>query len=137
MLIAQLTDIHLGFEIDMPDELNRKRLDQAIEWLERQPVKPDMLFLTGDLTDRGDIASYERLRDAISGCSYPVYLCVGNHDDRAALRHVFPHVPAPDGFVQYVVDTPEVTFIVIDTLEDGHHGGAYCETRTAWLRARL
>lgn len=138
MLIAQLTDLHLGFEIDSPDELNRRRLDQAIAWLGNLTVKPDMLFLTGDLVDRGDVASYERLRDAIEPCDFPVYLCVGNHDDRTAMSHVFPHIPRPDGFVQYVIDTDAVRFIVIDTLgEDHHHGGVFCETRAAWLRARL
>ena len=28
MLIAQITDIHLGFDPDNPAEFNRKRLDQ-------------------------------------------------------------------------------------------------------------
>ena len=29
MLLAQVTDIHLGFDPDNPSEFNRKRLDQA------------------------------------------------------------------------------------------------------------
>ena len=29
MLMAQITDIHLGFDPDNPAEFNRKRLDQA------------------------------------------------------------------------------------------------------------
>jgi Icc protein len=137
MLIAQLTDLHLGFEADNPSEFNRQRLDTAVTWLNNLTVKPDMLFLTGDLTDRGDIESYERLRDAMGNCKFPVYLCVGNHDDRTALREVFPHVALQDGFIQYVVDTADVRFVVIDTLEDGHHGGAFCANRAAWLRARI
>ena len=28
MLVAQITDIHLGFEPGNPDELNRQRLDR-------------------------------------------------------------------------------------------------------------
>ncbi len=137
MLIAQLTDLHLGFEPDNPSEFNRQRLDAALAWLARQSVQPDMLFLTGDLTDRGDVASYERLREAIAACGFPVHLCTGNHDDRAALRQVFPEVPEADGFIQYVVDTDAVRFIILDTLDDGHHGGAFCATRATWLRARL
>jgi len=33
VLIAQVTDIHLGFEKDNPDEFNRKRLDQVLRHL--------------------------------------------------------------------------------------------------------
>lgn len=137
MLIAQLTDLHIGFERDNPDELNSARLTQALKWLKAQERQPDMLLLTGDLTEHGDIASYERLRSAVAGCGFPVHLCVGNHDDRAALKQVFPETPVEDGFVQYVVDTPEVRIIVLDTLDPGHHGGAFCERRMAWLKAKL
>jgi len=137
MLIAQLTDLHLGFDADDPDELNICRFDTALNWLNNLSVVPDMLFLTGDLADHGDVASYERLRDRIQNLAFPVYLCVGNHDDRAALRQVFPHLPTADGFIEYVVDRPEARFIVIDTAEAGHHGGAFCAGRAARLRARI
>lgn len=137
MLIAQLTDLHLGFAGDDPDELNIRRFDIALNWLNNLSVVPDMLFLTGDLTERGDVASYERLRDRIHNLGFPVYLCVGNHDDRTALRQVFPHLPSVDGFIEYVVDRPEARFIVIDTADAGHHGGAFCSGRAERLRARI
>jgi hypothetical protein len=31
MLVAQITDIHLGFEPDTPGEFNRQRLDDVID----------------------------------------------------------------------------------------------------------
>jgi 3',5'-cyclic AMP phosphodiesterase CpdA len=137
MLIAQLTDIHLGYELNNPDEPNISRFDAALSWLKNLSVMPDMLFLTGDLTDHGDVASYERLRDMIADLPFPVHLCVGNHDDRAVLRQVFPDIPMTDGFVEYVIDRPEARFIVIDTLEEGTHGGAFCTARAARLRRYL
>ena len=33
MLIAQVTDIHLGFQPDDPAEMNRKRFDEVVESL--------------------------------------------------------------------------------------------------------
>lgn len=137
MLIAQLTDLHVGYHGDASDEPNLVRLNAAIDWLKAQGRAPDLLLLTGDLTEHGDVASYERLRDAIAGLSFPVHLCVGNHDDRAALLRVFPETGSADGFIQYVVDRPEARIIVLDTLEPGHHGGAFCDIRADWLRARL
>jgi Icc protein len=137
MLIAQLTDIHLGYELDNPDEANVGRFDVALDWLRNLSKTPDMLFISGDLTDHGDIASYEKLRNRIADLPFPVYLCVGNHDDRAALKHVFPHIPTADGFVEYVIDRPEAAFIVIDTMDEGVHGGSFCAGRAARLRRYL
>jgi Icc protein len=137
MLIAQLTDLHIGFDPDNPDELNIRRVASALEYLKNLSVTPDRLLLTGDVTDHGDVKSYTRLRKLIDGCPFPVHLCVGNHDERAAMKQVFPDLPIDDGFVQYVIDEPEVRIIVLDTLDPGHHGGAFCRRRAGWLRARL
>ncbi|MDF0543138.1 phosphodiesterase [Sphingobium sp. H39-3-25] len=142
MLIAQITDVHLGFEPDNPAEYNRKRLDQVLRALIDGPNRPDLLLATGDLTDRGDVDSYRRLANAFSQCPFPVWPCMGNHDERANFAVHFPHIPLDlsaggDGFVHYVLPLPGARLIVIDTLDPGRHGGAFCETRAAWLRARL
>ena len=138
VLIGQITDIHLGFEPDNPAEFNRKRLDQVIAYLSRPGHRPDMLLATGDLVDRGDGDSYRRLRNALSLCPFPVWPCVGNHDVRATFAEYFPEIPLADGFVQYEVpDTGSLRMLVIDTLEEGRHGGAFCDVRAAWLSARL
>jgi 3',5'-cyclic AMP phosphodiesterase CpdA len=50
MLIAQVTDIHLGFQPDDPAELNRKRFDDIISSLLAMDPRPDLLLATGDLT---------------------------------------------------------------------------------------
>lgn len=137
MLIAQVTDIHLGFEPGNPAEFNRKRLDQVLGYLMNGPNRPDFLLATGDLVDRGDIDSYRRLANAFSQCDFPVYPCMGNHDDRDNFSAMFPHIPLVDGFIQYVVPLDGLRLIVIDTLEPDRHGGAFCDARVAWLRARL
>ena len=137
MLIAQVTDIHLGFEPDNPSEFNRKRLDQVIRQLSAMSPQPDMLLATGDLVDRGDSDSYRRLRNALDGCPFPVWFCMGNHDLRENFSLWYPEIPVVDGFVQYEVDAGPLRLLFIDTLEDGRHGGGFCEVRAAWLTARL
>lgn len=137
MLIAQITDIHLGFEPDTPGEFNRQRLDRTVAALRALDPQPDMLLATGDLIDRGDTESYERLREALSDLPFPVHMALGNHDDRANFRAAFPHYDYVDGFLQYAIETPAMRLLVLDTLEEGRHGGAFCETRAAWLQARL
>ncbi len=137
MLIAQITDIHLGFEPDTPDEFNRQRLDRVIADLIALEPRPDLLLLTGDLVDRGDRESYERLAEALEGVPFPVHFALGNHDERATFRAVFPHVAFAEGFLQYAIEGEPLRLLVLDTLEEGRHGGAFCETRAAWLAARL
>lgn len=137
MLIAQVTDIHLGFEPDNPSEFNRKRLDQVIRQLSAMNPRPDMLLATGDLVDRGDSDSYRRLRNALDGCPFPVWFCLGNHDDRTNFIAWYPEIPTADGFVQYEVLTDSLRILFLDTLEEGRHGGAFCEVRASWLQCRL
>lgn len=137
MLIAQVTDIHLGFEPDSPGEFNRQRLDRVLEELAGMEPRPDLLLATGDLIDRGDRASYERLREAFADLPFPVHYALGNHDERATFAEVFPEARFEGGFLQYVVETDPLRIIVLDTLEEGRHGGAFCEARAAWLTARL
>jgi 3',5'-cyclic-AMP phosphodiesterase len=137
VLIAQVTDVHLGFEPNNPSEFNRKRLDQVINLLASMSPRPDMLLATGDLVDRGDAGSYRQLQNAFSKCPFPVWPCPGNHDQRDNFLACFPHLPTVGGFIQYEVETPELRFLVLDTLEDGRHGGAFCEVRADWLKARL
>lgn len=138
MLIAQITDIHLGFDQGNPDELNRKRLDMTLRTLSEMVPQPDLLLATGDLADIGDDSlSYARLREAVAHLPFPVHYALGNHDGRDAFRANFPDAPMPDGFHQYAIEDRDLRILVLDTLEEGRHGGAFCETRAAWLRERL
>jgi len=138
MLVAQITDIHLGFEPGNPDELNRQRLDTTLHALTLMEPHPDILLATGDIADDGDdMVSYERWKEAISTLPFPVYPAMGNHDSRAPFLAAFPGQPVADGFLQYAIEDFPVRILVLDTLETGRHGGGFCETRAQWLRARL
>lgn len=137
VLIGQITDIHLGFEPDAPDERNRRRLDAVVAKLAAMNPRPDLVLATGDLADRGEVESYRRLREALSGLPCPVFSAMGNHDRRAAFAEVFADAPMADGFVHYPIDLDGLSLIVIDTLEEGRHGGAFCTARAEWLGARL
>ncbi|PKP97365.1 MAG: phosphodiesterase [Alphaproteobacteria bacterium HGW-Alphaproteobacteria-13] len=137
MLIAQITDIHLGFDPGNPDETNRVRLDAVLDVLTRGPNRPDLLIATGDIADRGDRDSYLRLRELFARCPFPVWPSIGNHDRRADFLACFAGLEGGDGFVQYTVELPELRLVTIDTLEEGRHGGAFCARRAAWLDAVL
>ena len=137
MLIAQITDIHLGFEPENPSEHNRRRLDAVLAALLSLDPAPDLLIVSGDLTESGTVASYKSVREALSVVPFPVIVAVGNHDVRATFLEAYPALRDDNGFVQYVVDRFPLRIVVVDTLEEGRHDGAFCETRAAWLDAAL
>ncbi|HEV2817357.1 MAG TPA: phosphodiesterase [Allosphingosinicella sp.] len=138
MLVAQITDLHLGFDPGVPDELNRQRLDRTLARLAAMTPRPDLLLATGDIADNGDDeTSYRAFRAATESLPFPVYPAMGNHDSRGPFLAEFPDTPAADGFIQYAIEGLAVRILVLDTLEVGRHGGGFCETRAAWLTARL
>ena len=142
MLIAQATDIHIGFERGNPDEANRARLRSVFDRLVQGPNRPDLLLLTGDLTEFGDDESFAWLAEAAAALPFPVHAMAGNHDvdhalGREALRRAFPDAPWADGFVQGVLELDGLRLLLLDTTQPLRHGGAFCEARAAWLAARL
>lgn len=137
MLIAQLTDIHLGFERGNPDEPNLRRLKAVLAHLAQGPNRPDLLLLTGDLTEHGDAASYRALAGAIADCPFPVWPMLGNHDDRQVFFETFPQAAGPDGFAHFAIALEGFRILALDTHQPGRHGGGFCEARAAWLREEL
>lgn len=95
VLIAQMTDIHVGFAPeDGEEELNLVRFRATLKRLLEGPNRPDMLVLSGDITDRGDAASFAKTAALLADCPFPVLPLVGNHDSREALRTAFPQEDA-------------------------------------------
>ncbi len=139
MLIAQMTDIHIGFEPEArPEELNRQRFRAVLDRLKKQPNPIDLLLLTGDITDRGDRESFEKTAELLGGLDMPVKALVGNHDTREELLNAFPDTETTaDGFIQSAFVQDGLLVVMLDTLEPGRHGGAFCEARATWLADTL
>lgn len=138
MLIAQMTDMHIGFEPEaMPEELNRVRFRDTLTRLLKQPNTPDMLVLSGDITDRGDLESFERTAELLGDLPFPVHVMMGNHDSREGLLHAFPDTPSEGGFLHRAFMADGLLVVLLDTYEPGRHGGAFCDARRDWLAGVL
>lgn len=139
VLVAQITDLHIGFDRDNPHELNVRRLNLVIDQLNEMRPRPSLLMVTGDLVENGDDdRAYRHMEALVKRWQGPLLWAVGNHDSRAGLLAVLPEVPTDEhGFVQYEIDHGGIRWIVLDTLDSGRHGGMFCAKRAAWLKARL
>lgn len=137
MLFAQVTDIHIGFDPEDPEEMNTRRFLAVLERLIALDPQPAFLLCTGDLTETGQGRHYARLREMLDRLPFPYHVIPGNHDKRPALLEVFPETPSPSGFVQYAFDAGPLRIVMLDTSDEKRHGGVFCETRAAWLEAEL
>lgn len=142
--VIVLTDLHITQEANTHGPDPDARLRAAIDHINTYQASADLVIVTGDLTDKGDAASYAKLADHLSHLALPYALMVGNHDHRAPFQEAFPQAPAdPNGFVQQVIDLPEARLILLDTLNGPpysypfSHIGVLCEDRMAWLDDRL
>ncbi|MFQ5784807.1 MAG: phosphodiesterase [Alphaproteobacteria bacterium] len=140
--IVHLTDTHVTaprhrlFGLHTPTLLRRA----LAEVKGRGPGFCDALVITGDLTDRGEREAYEELARCLAEIALPVFLAIGNHDDRENFRAVFGGEPryATGEFVQYAIDDFDpYRLIVLDTNRPGAARGLLCETRLAWLDETL
>jgi 3',5'-cyclic AMP phosphodiesterase CpdA len=142
MLLCQISDPHIVERgalaygrVDTPAHLER-----CVRKIMALPRKPDVVVATGDLVDHGTAAEYGLLAELLAPLDLPLYLAVGNHDDRQALRAAFPghrYLAGDDGFVQYTVEDFAVRLVVLDTLVPGKPGGLLCARRLAWLERTL
>ena len=144
MLLAQITDLH----IKVPGALAYRKVDTAaclrrcVERLNALDPRPDAVLVTGDLTDFGTVDEYRHVAQCLKPLQMPVYLMVGNHDDRAALREVFDarylrEEGTGSDFVQYAFDLGDMRVIALDSQKPGESPGTLCDVRLARLEQQL
>lgn len=137
MKFIHLTDLHLvapGGLLWGLDPL--ARLHAAIDDIARLHRDAAFCVITGDLTERGDVAAYEALKHALEQLPMPVHLLLGNHDDRISFATVFG-LPA-HGFQQEHVVHGSHHVITLDTLKGPpSSAGRLDGPRLAWLGQEL
>lgn len=141
MLLCQISDPHTAIEGTLAyDRIDTAgMLERCVRKILALGRRPDAVVVTGDLTYSSTPAEYGALADLLSPLPMPVYLAIGNHDDRTAFYAAFPQYRARTGggFVQYAVDDLPVRLVVLDTVVEGKPHGALCDERLAWLDRTL
>jgi Icc protein len=111
-----------------------ERLAPAIDYVNEEHSDAAFVAITGDLAHRGEAEAYRSLAGALARLSVPWHAVPGNHDDRIALRTVFPEIPAlPGGFLQSALDIGANRFVFLDSVVEGKPGGLFCAERLEWL----
>ena len=142
MLIAQITDLHLrprGLAAYRVSETNMFA-ERAFDVLAALRPAPDVVLISGDLTDCGLPEEYDILHPLLARLPMPVYCVPGNHDRREAMRKALgarmPQLSDPT-FIQYVVEDFPIRLVGLDTIIPGKSAGALCADRLAFLDRTL
>ena len=142
MLIAQITDPH----IKAKGKLAYKKVDtennlrRCVSHVQSLVPKPDVVLVTGDLTDFGREDEYALFRELMTPLGIPFYVIPGNHDTRDGMRQAFTdhdYLPSEGDYLQYVVEDYVVRLIGLDTTVPGKPEGNLCAERLAWLDGAL
>ncbi len=79
--VIQLSDLHLLADPhEKLGEVNTQATLEAVLAMVKQRA-PDVVVMTGDLTQEGELPAYQRLAKSVATLPCPVYWLPGNHDD--------------------------------------------------------
>ncbi len=126
MLIVQVSDIHVG------PEFREETFQKGVE--EINDLKPDILLVTGDLTENGLLSQYELASELMKGftCRSKIYTS-GNHDYRNTgyllFKHFFPSTP--------IIRRKGLTITVVGTARPERNDGEAGYRQIVWLEKAL
>ncbi|MDA0426942.1 3',5'-cyclic-AMP phosphodiesterase [Stutzerimonas frequens] len=88
VLLVQLTDSHLFAEADgkLLGMNTCDSLKRVVELAIEEQPRIDLILATGDLSQDGSVASYQRFRQLAGRIEAPARWCPGNHDELGAMR---------------------------------------------------
>ena len=143
MLICQLTDLHVcapGSPSNRVSETNMFTA-RAFRTVAAMTQAPDVVLITGDLTESGMLPEYANLARMIrQHLRMPVYVIPGNHDRRDNFRDALadmPGVTSDPVYVQYAIDDLPVRLVMLDTVVFGSGHGELRAEQLSWLDRTL
>jgi 3',5'-cyclic-AMP phosphodiesterase len=138
MLIAQITDTHIVDKhkhwMSEPLTKTSERLEKVVAYLNALNPIPDVVLLTGDISDTGTEASYHHFKELVQPLKIPLYVIPGNHDSPQEMRKAFAkysYMPS-EGFIHYAIDDYPVRLVGLDTHVPNQSYGRLCKDRFSW-----
>jgi len=135
VLLVQLSDSHLFAEadgrllgMDTCDSLQR-----VIALVEQEQPRIDLVLATGDLSQDGSLASYQRFRQLTDSLAPQVRWFPGNHDEPAAMQAAC----AGTALLDSVLDIGQWRIILLDSSIVGAVPGYFAEEQLSLLDQAL
>lgn len=135
-----ISDIHIVPQNELCNGIDTfERFDLAIDSINSDHPDADFCILAGDLADKGQIESYLRFNEVRSKLKIPLYITIGNHDNRDNFKQVFnDEYSDENGFIQNVINIKNQKIIILDTSDANLVGeGKLCKKRLVWLEKKI
>lgn len=136
LIVAQITDTHL-FATDEQQMLGLTThdcLQAVVAHLRQLQPQPDILLLTGDLSQDETKESYQRLQEIISPLQIPTYWIPGNHDDLALMQQLLNQPPI---FADKSFTAGGWHFLLLSSWVPGKVYGKLSQASLEWLEQEL
>ena len=135
VVLVQLADLHIGAGWVSTDPL--QTLSATVDSVHGLDVAVDGVLALGDLVEHGADEEYRRARAELERLEAPLYVAMGNHDDRELLRRYFGHEPSDGAPLHYATNLGPARLVVIDTTIPGEDAGRLDTESLAWLGREL
>lgn len=136
LLVAQVTDLHLFARVDqqLMGVTTAETFRVILEHLGQLQPKPDLLLLTGDLSQDESSASYQWLQDVLVPLGIPTYWLPGNHDNLLVMEQVLHQPPISP---EKSFEAGEWQFLLLSSWVPGCVHGQLSQPTLAWLEQQL
>ncbi len=142
MIIAQISDTHIVEEgkNTLAVAPTASNLARCIEHLNQFKPTPDVVVISGDITENGLPDQYSHAAKLLSGLEIPYFIIPGNHDINENLWTQFGEekcLHMQDGMFNYVVEDFPVRLIAMDSTIANASGGELTQKQLNWLDEKL
>lgn len=134
-----LTDLHVSHPDSGDESLHSDTpgtLRRVVAAINAMTPLPDFVVASGDLTNRGDIQSYELVQETLRDLSVPIVLALGNHDKREGFNAVFTGAAPEQPYVHEQL-LGDLHVITLDTGVPGRVAGSIDAAQFAFLEEAL
>ncbi len=133
--LVQITDCHLeeqfgGDLLGMDTDFS---LRQVLDLLKQERSDNQLVLATGDISNRGAVAAYQRFKQAVSDLSIPYLWVKGNHDILANMESVV----GSDETLHKIVHIGRWQIILLNSTIDGEVGGHLPDNELTFLANTL
>lgn len=127
-VIAHISDLHVSNNA-FDDEAYLEVVNQVND------LKPDMVILTGDITDNGYYSEFHKAMEYLSMINFPLFAVPGNHDSRNVGYETFEEMIGERSWV--LTKDDDLTVIGLDTSSPDVDKGHVGRPQQLWMENEL
>lgn len=133
--VLQISDCHLTKSAagELLGVNTLDSLDAVLDEIAKDALSPDVVLVTGDLSQDGSVEAYQTLKQRLQVFACPQYWFAGNHDSRRVMEQVVNGGPE----LAKVADAGAWQIILLDSLLEGKVHGELSSSELAHLERCL